>query len=78
MVYGIVATVVFCLPLGVVSLVKSAKVEALWAQGRFDESRRAAASAKTWAIWSGVIFLLFVGTYAAALVYGFATEVSRN
>ncbi|MEE2060233.1 CD225/dispanin family protein [Rhodococcus artemisiae] len=67
LVWGIVATVVFCMPIGIVSLVKASRVNNLWAQGRFDEAHRAARSAKTWAIWSAVIWV--VGLMALVVAY---------
>jgi hypothetical protein len=38
------------MPFGVVSIVKAAKVDALWYQGRYDEAEEASTSAKTWGI----------------------------
>jgi hypothetical protein len=67
LVWGIVATVVFCMPMGIVSLVKSSRVNTLWAQGRFDDAHRAARSAKKWAIWSAVVWVLGL----IALVVGY-------
>lgn len=78
-VYGIIATVLCCSPLGIVSLVKSSKVGSLWAQGRFEESRKAAASAKAWAIWAGVIWALALVAYVVLFfVFWAAVAESAN
>lgn len=68
LVWGILA-VVCCLPLGIVSIVKSTKVAGLWEQGRFAEAHQAADDARKWAIWSAIggaiivllVFVVFVG-----------------
>lgn len=54
LVWGILTTILCCLPLGVVSIIKASQVNSLWAQGQFDAARRAADDAKKWAIWSVV------------------------
>ncbi|MEE2032631.1 CD225/dispanin family protein [Rhodococcus chondri] len=63
LVYGLVVTIVYCMPIGIVSIVKATRVNALWAQGRFEEAHRAAASARTWAIWSAVAAVLVLAAY---------------
>ena len=54
LVWGILSTVLCCLPLGIVSIVYASKVSGLWAQGRYAEAQEASANAKKWAIWSAV------------------------
>lgn len=66
LVWAILATLLCCLPLGVVSIVKASTVNTLWAQGQYDAAHRAAASARTWAIASAiagpvVVMLYFLG-----------------
>lgn len=66
-------TVLCCLPLGVVSIVKSAQVSGLWAQGRAAEAQQAADDAKKWAIWgaiAGVIVIVIVVIFN--LIVGFS------
>lgn len=75
LVWAILATVLCCLPLGVVSIIKASTVNTLWAQGQYDAARRAAASARTWAIASAiagpvVVILYFLG---AAIVLPVST-----
>lgn len=52
--WGILCTVLCCLPLGIVSIVYASKVSGLWAQGRYAEAQEASANAKKWAIWGAV------------------------
>jgi hypothetical protein len=66
LVWAIVVTVLCCLPLGIVSIVKSTQVSGLWAQGRYADAQKAADDAKKFAIWGaiagvvfGVIYLIF-------------------
>ncbi|MDR2281504.1 MAG: CD225/dispanin family protein [Gordonia sp. (in: high G+C Gram-positive bacteria)] len=54
LVWAILSTVLCCLPLGIVSIVKSASVSKLWAQGDYAGAQRAADDAKKFAIWSAV------------------------
>ncbi|MBP2474082.1 hypothetical protein JOF53_002954 [Crossiella equi] len=54
LVWAILTTVLCCLPLGVVSIVKSNAVNGLWMSGQFDEARRSAEAAKKWAMWSAI------------------------
>ena len=69
LVWGILSTVLSCLPLGIVSIVYASKVSGLWAQGRYAEAQEASANAKKWAIWgavAGVIVGIIYGIIAVA------------
>lgn len=68
LVWGILATVLCCLPLGVVSIVYASKVSGLWAQGRYPEAQEASTNAKKWAIWSAVAGVIFGIIYAIIAV----------
>jgi hypothetical protein len=64
LVWAILATLLCCLPLGVVSIVYASKVSGLWVQGRYAEAQAAADNAKKWATWSavaGVVGLIIYG-----------------
>ena len=52
LVWAILSTVLCCLPLGVVSIVKSTQVSGLWAQGRTAEAQKASEDARKFAVWS--------------------------
>lgn len=60
LVWGILVTLLCCLPLGIVSIVKANQVSGLWAQGRYAEAQKASADARTWAIWGAVIGVIVI------------------
>jgi hypothetical protein len=68
LVWAILSTVLCCLPLGIVSIVKSNQVHTLWAQGYDAEARRAADEAKKWAMWSALSLLILVALYVVVMV----------
>ena len=71
LVWAILATVLCCLPLGIVAIIKSTQVSGLWAQGQYAQAQQAADDAKKFAMWGAiagvvvavlyVIFILVVG-----------------
>ena len=67
LVWAILSTLLCCLPLGIVSIVKSTSVNSLWAQGRYPEAQKAAEDAKKFAMWGAiagvvvaVLYFLFI------------------
>jgi hypothetical protein len=60
LVWAILTTLFCCLPLGIVSIVKSTQVSGLWAQGRPAEAQKAADDAKKWAMWSAIIGVIVI------------------
>jgi len=77
LVWAILSTVLCCLPLGIVSIVKSAQVNGLWAQGRPDEAR-AAASAKKFAIIAAIVGAVILVAYVIVLIaIGVGTQQSN-
>ncbi|MBD0861802.1 CD225/dispanin family protein [Gordonia sp. zg691] len=72
LVWAILSTVLCCLPLGIVSIVKSTSVSKLWAAGDYAGAQRAADEAKKWAMWSAITSLvlgvLFVIVYVIFFV----------
>lgn len=74
LVWAILSTVFCCLPLGVVSIVKSASVTNLWAVGDHAGAQRAADEAKKFALWSLyaqiVAIVLFVIVYVIIIAIG--------
>lgn len=65
LVWAILATCLCCLPLGIVAIVKSTKVNELWALGDVAGAHKAADDAKKYAIWSAIslpiIMFVFFG-----------------
>ncbi|MDY4044172.1 MAG: CD225/dispanin family protein [Marinifilaceae bacterium] len=61
LVWSILTTVLCCLPLGVVAIVYSSKVDNLWNSGQHEEAYNAAKNAKTFCLISlgtGVLFYI--------------------
>ena len=50
LVWAILSTVLCCLPLGIVAIIKACKVDTLWAEGKHEEAIAAAKEAKTWTL----------------------------
>lgn len=75
LVWSILCTLLCCMPLGIVSIIKASSVDTLYAQGRYDEAQEASDSAKKWAMWGaigGCIYFLFVIIY---LVFCFSLGI---
>lgn len=68
LVWAILCTVLCCLPLGIVAIVKSASVDKLWMQGRKEEAKMAAKAAKSYSIWGAVISLIILVLYFIVLL----------
>lgn len=60
LVWAILCTVLCCLPLGIVAIIKSTKVKELWLQGDTIGAQKAADDAKKWSIWGAVIGVVWV------------------
>ncbi len=64
LVWAIICTVLCCLPLGIVAIIKSTKVKELWLQGDHAGAEKAAADAKKYSIWgmaaAGIIWVLYI------------------
>ena len=60
---SILITILCCLPFGIVGIVNAAKVNSLYDQGLYDESKRVSKNAKRWAMYgliAGIIYLIFL------------------
>lgn len=55
LVWAILCTVLCCLPLGVVAIIKSTSVNSLWSQGKHAEAQKAADDTKKYAKWGAII-----------------------
>jgi hypothetical protein len=73
LVWAILSTVLCCLPLGVVAIVKSTQVSGLWTQGRFAEAQKAADDAKKFAMWGAIAGVVVAVLWVIiAVIGGFA------
>jgi len=65
---SIITTVMCCMPLGVVSIIQSTKVDGLYNQGKYQEAEAKSKSAKTWAIAGIVVMGIFWVLYLLLFV----------
>ncbi|MBX8687368.1 CD225/dispanin family protein [Mycobacterium sp. 20091114027_K0903767] len=70
LVWSILCTVLCCLPLGIVAIVKSTQVSGLWAQGRYAEAQKAADDAKKFAIWGAAVGVVLAVIWMLVAVVG--------
>lgn len=68
LVWAIVSTILCCWPLGIVSIIKSTKVNSLWAQGDHAGAQKSADDAKKWAIYSAIGAAVFWVLYVILIV----------
>ena len=59
LVWAILSTVLCCLPLGVVAIVKASQVERHFYAGRYEEAKKASDAARNWSIISAVASFIF-------------------
>ena len=71
LVWAILSTVLCCLPIGIVSIIKSTQVSGLWASGQYAAAQKSADDAKKFAIWSAIAWAVVVVVYLLlAVVFG--------
>ena len=63
MVWAILTTLLCCMPLGIIAIVKASQVESLWHQGFHKEAINAANSAKKWSITGALCGLFIIVAY---------------
>lgn len=76
LVWAILCTVLCCLPLGIVSIIKATSVEKLWYQGRYQEAMDASRSAKNYALVGALSSLIFLIIYFAFIFIAGASVYS--
>ena len=72
LVWAIICTVLCCLPLGIVAIIKSTKVKELWAQGDHAGAQKAASDAKKYSIWGMAIAAIGWVIYFILIAIGVA------
>jgi hypothetical protein len=63
LIWAILCTVLCCLPLGIVAIIKASKVKELWALGDHAGAEKAAADAKKYSIWGAIIAIALMIIY---------------
>lgn len=70
LVFAIISTVLCCLPLGIVSIIHSTKVDNLWNSGQHAEAKIAADKAKQFAMYAAIAGVVVIGLYLILVVAG--------
>lgn len=74
MVMGILATILCCLPFGIVSIVQATRVDNYWNAGRYAEAQEASKKARNWAIAAAatglVVSIVYVILMSAGVIAG--------
>lgn len=68
LVWAILTTVLCCMPLGIVAIIKASSVDSLWAGGHHQEAIEAAAAAKKWAMIGAGAGAVFIFVYTIFIV----------
>lgn len=79
---SIIATVLCCLPFGIVGIVFAAKVDSNYYNGRYAEAERAARKAKMWtllAVGTGLLYIIIWGLlFATGLLPDTMEQIIEN
>jgi hypothetical protein len=78
LVWAILSTVLCCMPLGIVSIIKATQVSTLWSQGQLDAARRTADEARKWAMWSAIVSLILYVVIVAGYVVFFVALAANS
>lgn len=68
LVWAILCTVLCCMPLGIVAIIKATSVDTLWTAGKYDEAEKAAQDARKWAIIGAVSGFVAITIYIICIV----------
>jgi ABC-type Fe3+ transport system permease subunit len=76
LVWSILSTILCCLPLGIVAIVYSSKVDTLYSAGQYAEAEDAAKKAKTYTLIGAGVGLLVALIYILLIAVGVASGLS--
>lgn len=76
--WAILSTLFCCLPLGIVSIVKAASVNSLWAQGQYAQAQKASEDAKKFAMWGAIVGVVVIVLYVLFIFVVGAAGVSSG
>ena len=77
LVWSILSTILCCLPLGIVAIVYSSKVDTLYSAGQYAEAEDAAKKAKTYTLIGAGVGLLVALIYILLIAVGVASGLSE-
>ncbi len=75
---SIVATIVCCLPFGIVGIIFAVKVDSLYFKGQYAESERVAQKAKMWTLLAFGVGLIYIIFWAIMAYTGHFEEYMQN
>lgn len=76
LVWAILSTLLCCLPLGIISIIKSTEVNKKWQAGDYDGALQSSADAKKFATWSAIAGLVGVVIYVIVVfVFGIGSAM---
>lgn len=78
LVWAILCTVLCCLPLGIVAIIKATSVEKLWFQGRHEEAIKASDDAKKYSIIGAIVAAVGIVIYILFYVIVIAAAVGSS
>lgn len=78
LVWAILSTVLCCLPLGIISIIKATKVNELWAQGDYEGAKKASDDAKKFAIWSAIASVIIMIPIIIFYIIAIAATAGSN
>lgn len=78
LVWAILCTVLCCLPLGIVAIIKSTQVSGLWAQGQYQAAQKAADDAKKFAMWGAIAGVAIAVIWIVVAVIGGMAGMSTS
>ncbi len=68
LVWGILTTILCCLPFGIVSIVYATKVDTLWATGQYEAALDNSRKAKNWAVAAAITGVVVAVLYLLVFV----------
>jgi len=78
LIWAILATILCCIPPGIVSIIFSTKVSSLYAAGDYAGAQKASVNAKKWAMWTAIGSVIFWILYIIIIVgFGIAAGIGE-
>lgn len=75
LVWAILSTLFCCLPLGILAIIHSTKVDSLYFSGNYNAAQEEANEAKKWTNYSAIIGIIF---YVVSIVLGIIVGIFDN
>ncbi|MDD2475690.1 MAG: CD225/dispanin family protein [Dysgonamonadaceae bacterium] len=75
LVASILTTIFCCLPFGIVGIINAAKVNSLYDQGLYDESKRVSANAKKWTMIGVIVGIVYYIIVFIVAFMGYFTQL---